>query len=99
MHETDWRQPGRFQKISDKHKVDFFDFLSANSQAKHKSPHRAIRAVLIKELPLDELPGTLPIDDNNQETSFQFSDNNGWNNFVPHHVGELKQAVLVEKKR
>ena len=66
--------------------------------SQHKSPHRAIRAVMIKELAdFDKIPGTLPIDDNNQYITFQFQDSNGWKNFAPGHVGELKMAILTEK--
>ena len=96
-YETEARQPGRSSKIIDRHTVDFKQFFEVNSKSEHQSPHRAIRAVMIKELAdFDKIPGTLPIDDNNQYTSFQFQDNNGWKNFCPGHANELKMSLLKE---
>ena len=97
-YETNARQPGRSPKWSDKHTIDFKDFFSVNVKGT-SAPYRAIRTVMIKEI--DDFKdmigaGILAIDDNNQYPIFQFQDNNGWKNFCPVHVGELKQSILKD---
>ena len=99
FYTTNARQPGRSQRISDKHVVDFKNFFSKNT--KDDSPHRAIRAVMIHEIEdFDEFigPGVKEIDDNNQYPTFQFRDNNGWKNFCPTHANELRMSVLKGEK-
>ena len=98
FHETEKRQPGRSEKIIDQHVTDFLNLTSKNMDNRHESPLRAVRAVVINECSIEDVPGSLPINDNNQEIVWQYEDSKGWKNYCTHHCGELHQAALEEKK-
>ena len=84
-YETEWRNPGRSDKVWDQHYVDLEDLYSLNTKAKD-SPQRAIRIVMVEHIPNPNAiqgVGNLEIDDNNQCFTFQFHDHNkGWKFFA-----------------
>ena len=96
---TGKRNPGRSDKIVDQHETDFLTLTSVNIDPKHHSPKRAVRVVMITQCEKQDVLGSLPIDDNNQEIVWQYEDFKGWKNFCTNHIGELNQAVLAEKKK
>ena len=95
---TGKRNPGRSEQVWDQHQTDFLDLTSMNIEEKHHSPKRAVRVVMITACEKQDVLGSQPIDDNNQEIVWQYEDYKGWKNFCTHHIGELNQAVLYQKK-
>ena len=98
LFQTGKRHPGRSEKIVDQHETDFLTLTSVNLDQKWGSPKRAVRVVAINECSKEDVLGSLPIEDNNQEIIWQFEDFNGWKNYCTHHIGALNQAVLADKK-
>ena len=97
--DTEWRHPGRSDKWWDQHSVNFETFFEVNKKEENKSPHRAVRVVMVEPIldlkDVEEMP-SIEIDDNNQFWTFQFHDEKkGWKFFCPNLAGKLKQAVAL----
>ena len=97
-HMTGRRNPGRSPNTFDQHETDFVTLRTVNTDPKHHSPKRAVRVVVITECEKEDVLGSLPIADNNQEVMWQYEDYKGWKNYCTHHIGEINQAVLADKK-